>query len=267
MPDKKVVLVTGASVGFGRQIARLLAQAGHIVYGTSRKEMTFPEYRMLVLDVRSDDSVRRGVEAVLAAEGRIDVLVNNAGYLLSGLIEEVSVQEARDIFETNFFGCHRMIQAVLPAMRARRCGQIVTIGSLGGLVSAPGHGFYYATKFALEGYAEALHHEVRSFGIKVTLIEPGYFKTNLHKALFQASARIPDYDTIRTPLFHKFEKGVGEGDDPVRVARLVRRVIDLKSPKLRYRIGPGAAWIPLARFLLPQKLFAWATRRYFHLPE
>jgi len=262
-----VVLITGASTGFGREIALLLAQSNYRVYGTSRREMTGTPFTPLILDVRDDDSVRRCVDHVLAAQGRIDVLINNAGYLLSGLIEDVSIQEAKDQFETNFFGVHRVIQTVLPVMRKQRAGRIINISSLGGLVAAPGHGLYYASKFALEGYSESLANEVKSFNIHVTLVEPGYFKTNLHTVMVRASREIPDYARIRTPLFNTFKQGVGQGHDPRRVAHLVKNIIEKKSPKLRYQIGPGAHWIPFAKSILPQKLSALATRKFFHIPD
>ncbi len=267
MPQNPVVLITGASTGFGRQTALILAKNNFIVYGTSRSQMTFPEYPMLQLDVTCEDSIRFAVDKILADQGQIDVLINNAGCLLSGLIEEVSIDEAQSLFDTNFFGVHRMIQAVLPHMRARRTGRIVNISSLGGLVAAPGHGFYYASKFALEGYTESLAHEVRHFNIAVSLVEPGFFRTNLHVAMRRSTQQIPDYDTIRKPLFDMLEKNVTAGRSPADVAALILKILRCPSPKLRYQIGPGAHWIPFFKFLLPQKCFALAVKKIFHLPD
>jgi len=265
MPDSQVVLVTGASSGFGRQTAVLLAKNGFKVYGTSRNPKPPPEFQMVPLDVNSDDSCRACVDQILATEGRIDVLVNNAGYLLSGMIEDVSIEEAKGVFETNLFGVHRMVRAVLPAMRKARRGKIINIGSLGGLVAAPGHGFYYATKFAIDGYSESLAHEVRSLGIHVSIVEPGYYKTNLHAAMVRARQSLSDYEPFRTRLFDALEHGVHTGGDPAQVARLVLRIIRTDSPRLRYLIGPGAHWIPFLKFILPQKFFAWGVRKFFRL--
>jgi len=267
MPDnKKIVLVTGASTGFGRHIATLLAQNNYTVYGTSRNPQPTADFHMIRLDVRDSDSVKRCVDNVMLKENRIDVLINNAGYLLSGLIEEVSLDQAQKQFDTNFFGVHRMIRTVLPIMRKQRAGRIITIGSLGGLVAAPGHGFYYASKFALEGYCESLLNELHPFNIRVSIVEPGLFKTNLHNAMIRSEINIPDYDTIRDNLLRSLEK-TNPGHDPKKVARLVLKILNAKSPKLRYQIGPGAHWIPALKFLLPQKLFAWSVRKAFHLPD
>ena len=165
----QTVLVTGASSGIGQVIAQLLTERGFTVYGTSRK----PTGTLIPLDVRSDESVRACVDRV----GTIDVLVNNAGYTLMGSAEETSVDEAKAQLETNFFGVVRMVKAVLPAMRQARAGKIITIGSLAGITAIPFGAFYTASKFALEGYTEALWHELRPFGIHVTLIEPGQVET------------------------------------------------------------------------------------------
>ncbi len=268
MPDQKgtVVLITGASVGFGREIAVLLTQSGYRVYGTSRHPQTGLDCSMLTLDVRSDSSVRECVDKVLFVEGRIDVLVNNAGYLLNGPAEEVSLEQARAQFETNFFGAVRMIKAVLPAMRKQRSGKIINISSLAGRIATPGHGVYAASKFALEAYTEALHLELKPFDISCVLIEPGYFKTNIHTASAQCEDTKPDYDTLRGILNPQFEKNVRTGQNPARVAKLVKKIIEKKSPNLRYPIGPGAPWVLWCKALLPQKLFAWSVRKFYHLP-
>ena len=167
----KVILVTGASSGVGQASARLLAQAGHAVVGTSRepsRAQPLPGVDLLALDVRSDASAQSCVRGVMQRHGRIDVLVNNAGYELAGAIEETSVEEAIAQFETNFFGVHRMVQAVLPHMRERGGGQIINIASLAGIGPLPFMGLYTASKHALEGYTEVLRHELAPFGVRVS---------------------------------------------------------------------------------------------------
>lgn len=173
-----VVLVTGASTGIGRETARRLVAAGYRVFGTSRKGgPDFDGVEHVALDVCDDASVEAAVAGVVARAGRIDVLVNNAGYLEAGAVEEVPLDRARAQLETNLFGVARMIRAVLPAMRARRSGRIVTVSSLAGLVPVPFWGWYNASKFAVEGLCETLRQEVSPFGVHVSLVEPGAIKT------------------------------------------------------------------------------------------
>jgi short-subunit dehydrogenase len=180
MADQRVVLITGASSGVGQSTARLLAHRGYKVFGTSRNpggSAIIPAVEMLPLDVRADDSVQACVEAVSSRSGRLDVLINNAGQELAGAVEEVSAEECRAQFETNFFGVVRMVNAVLPLMRRQNRGHIINAGSLSGLSPIPFLGIYSATKFALEGYTEALRHEVKPFNIRVSLTEAGFLKT------------------------------------------------------------------------------------------
>src|SRR6266702_4538899 len=176
----QTVLVTGASSGIGQAIAQLLAERGFKIFGTARKPAapTLGNVTMVPLDVRSDDSVRACIDRV----GPIDVLVNNAGYSLMGAAEETSLDEAKAQLETNFFGVVRMVKAVLPAMRKAGAGKIITIGSLAGITAIPFGSFYTASKFAIEGYSEALWHELRPLGISVSVIEPGFVHTTIGDA-------------------------------------------------------------------------------------
>ena len=170
-----VVLVTGTSSGFGRAISVALAAAGHRVYGTTRASsaQSGPGVLPLALDVTRDDQVQAGVAQIMRDAGRIDALVNNAGIGIAGAVEDFTIEEVKQQFDTNFFGVHRMCRAVLPHMRKQGSGHIVNMSSLGGIVSLPFGSMYCASKFALEAYSEALRMEVRPFGIWVSLIEPG----------------------------------------------------------------------------------------------
>jgi NAD(P)-dependent dehydrogenase (short-subunit alcohol dehydrogenase family) len=195
MSEPRVVLITGASSGIGQATASLLADRGYKVFGTSRQPRsdTSDGFVMLQLDITSDTSVKACIHAVMQRTGRMDILINNAGYGLSGAIEETSIQEAKSQFETNFFGAVRMVKTVLPVMRQQRSGHIINISSMGGVVGNPFLGFYSASKFALEGYTEALRHEVKRFNIHVSLVEPTYFKTNAANAAIRTAETIDEY--------------------------------------------------------------------------
>src|SRR5262249_40168326 len=200
MSDQRVVLITGASSGVGQATARLLAQRGCRVFGTSRKPEkaeALSGVELLALDVREDDSVRACVEVVVRRGGRLDVLINNAGHELAGALEELSPEEARGQFETNFFGVVRMINAVLPLMRRLKRGHIVNVSSLSGLSPIPFLGMYSASKFALEGYTEALRHEVKPFNIRVSLAEPAFLRTTMMEHRQVGGSRFPEYDPWR----------------------------------------------------------------------
>ncbi len=182
MSNMRVALVTGASSGFGQLTAARLVASGYRVFGTSRdaQASSAPGVEMLVLDVRSEESVQACVAELLQRAGRLDLLVNNAGQTHASLAEETDPAQARDVLETNFWGAVRVTNAVLPTMRKQRSGHIINVSSLAGLLGTPGQAFYSASKFALEGYSEALSIELQPFHIHVSLIEPGFFNTGLH---------------------------------------------------------------------------------------
>jgi NAD(P)-dependent dehydrogenase (short-subunit alcohol dehydrogenase family) len=263
---EQVALVTGASSGIGGATARLLAEGGFRVFGTSRRERRDEDgVEMLVLDVQSDASVDRCVAEVLARAGRIDVLVNNAGIEHVGVAEETTMEEARAVFETNFFGVVRMTNAVLPGMRARRQGRIVNVGSLAAWVGEPGEAFYSASKHALAGYTEALRHETWPLGIHVSLVEPGAFATNVIHAASVTPGTITDYDAVREAARRTLHESIHRGGDPRVVARLILEITRVRSPRRRYGAGREATWLPYLKVLLPQSLFDRLLRRGFGL--
>jgi NAD(P)-dependent dehydrogenase (short-subunit alcohol dehydrogenase family) len=268
MPEQSVVLITGASSGVGQSTARLLSQKGYKVFGTSRdpaKAQAFPHVEMLSLDVRSDDSVRACVEAVSSRGGRLDVLINNAGHELAGALEELSTEEARAQFETNFFGVVRMVNAVLPLMRRQKRGHIVNAGSLSGLSSIPFLGIYSASKFALEGYTEALRHELKPFNIHVSLTEPGFLKTPMMNNRQIAANRIADYEPWRRRALDAVRDQEGKGPGPELVAETLFEIISSSAPRLRYLIGQQAKSISRLRRFLPARLYEQGVRRNFAL--
>lgn len=263
-----VGLITGASGGFGHPIAQRLAQAGFRTFGTSRsgqplieRSVNSASVEMLPLDVRSDRSVSACIQNVYDCAGRIDVVVNNAGVLDICLAEERTIEDVKALFETNFFGVVRVTNAVLPIMRQQGFGRIINMSSLAGLLAPPGEAIYAASKFALEGYSEALSYEVAPFNIKVSLIEPGFFKTKINQSVPHLSKRISAYNTLRETLRASFEQSTKAGGDPEIVARLVTKVASCQRPKLRYRVGQDAVWFSPLKQIAPERLYGWALRK------
>src|SRR5215208_1213466 len=219
-----VAIVTGASSGIGEASAQRLAVAGYKVYGTSRRsaQASGQAFEMLPLDVTSDPSVAALVGEVMRREGRIDLLVNNAGFgVAPGGAEESSIEQARSIFETNFFGLIRMTRAVVPHMRRQRSGRIINIGSVLGLLPMPYGALYAATKHAVEGYSESLDHELRTRGIRVAVIEPAYTKTQFDTNLLEPNAKLDEYREARAALGKVLKEVMAAGDEPSVVADVV----------------------------------------------
>ncbi|PCC68631.1 short chain dehydrogenase [Nannocystis exedens] len=271
MGEPTVVLITGASSGFGEAAARFLAARGtYRVFGTSRRAAAGDlrdGVTMLPLDVRSDASVAACVDEVLRRAGRIDALVNNAGYALAGAVEETAIDEAKAQFETNFFGTARMVRAVLPLLREQGGGRIVNVSSLAGLVGVPFHAHYSASKFAVEGLTEGLRQEVRRFGIHVSLIEPGDFKTAATAARRRAAGGLAAYAATRDRAIDIMARAEQSGPDPIRFARLLLRILAARRPRLRYRLGTDAVWVPRARRLIPESVFEWLIRGNYEMNE
>ncbi|HEV7557481.1 MAG TPA: SDR family NAD(P)-dependent oxidoreductase [Kofleriaceae bacterium] len=260
---RPVALVTGASSGIGAAIAQRLLGDGYRVFGTARKPIAAQLHgvEMIELDVGSDESVARCVHTVIHRAGAIDVLVNNAGYLVAGAIEEVSMAEAKAQFETNFFGVARMLRAVLPHMRERKRGHLITISSLAGLVPVPFWGYYNASKFAVEGLVETLRFETRPFGIKVALVEPGAIKTPFYAQ--PQAAKMEDYARWRDAALGAMAKFEAKAPGPELVANLVAKIARSSNPRLRNRITREATMFSLLRWLLPAGAFAAGVRRGF----
>lgn len=268
MTGQRVVLITGASSGVGQATARHLAQHGYSVFGTSRdpaRAEAIPGVEMLALDVRSDAGVSACVTAVMDRAGRLDLLVNNAGYELAGAIEETSLDEARAQFETNFFGVVRMVGAVVPVMRRQRQGQIITIGSLSGLTSIPFMGLYSASKSALEGYMDALRMELAAFSIRVSLVEPAFLNTPMKHKRQVSAGQIPDYDQWRQRAFTSIRAQEEKGPGPQLVAESVLRIASSAAPRLRYLVGSQANFVARLMWLLPAGVYERAKMGSFGL--
>jgi len=267
MPDSKTILVTGASSGIGAAITARLLQDGHRVLGTGRTggQKNAAGVELLQLDVRSDDSVKSCVDRFLDRMGRIDVLINNAGYLQSGAIEEVTVAEAQAEFETNYFGVVRMVKAVLPLMRGQKSGLIATTSSLAGIVPLPFWGHYNASKFAVEGLMETLRHELKPLGIRVAMVEPGAIKTPFY-AQPQAAA-IAAYSPWRERFFKTMKGFEDKAPGPEIVAATFARLVRSDNPPLRNTVTREAKLFPLLRRLLPAAAFESGLRIGFSLDK
>jgi NAD(P)-dependent dehydrogenase (short-subunit alcohol dehydrogenase family) len=264
----KVALVTGADRGIGAAVASRLQSDGYTVYGTSRNVDAPRSWTtgivMRRLDVHDEAAVSELIDKVVSEAGRIDVLVNNAGSMLAGAIEETSMVEARDLFDINFFGAMRATTAVLPHMRAARSGRIIFISSVLGFLPAPFMGIYGATKHAIEGYAETLDHEVREFGIRSILIEPTFTATKLVEAQCQTARKVSEYASVRSRVLRKFADDTRHGGSPEDVADVVLAAVSATAPKLRYPVGQAKSLSRLRRFV-PAGMFEKSLRRRFAL--
>ncbi|HKN03818.1 MAG TPA: oxidoreductase [Buttiauxella sp.] len=240
MTNKRVALVTGASSGIGEATANKLLAAGYTVYGTSRRETlkrTHP-FPLLKLDVTDDDSVKAAIDELLRREGQIDILVNNAGFgVAPAAAEESSIEQARNIFDTNFLGIVRLTRAVVPHMRRQGQGRIINIGSILGSVPLPYVALYSASKHAVEGYSGALDHELRTQGIRVSVIEPAYIKTQFEANNIEPDAKLEEYDLIRAKLVKVVSKAMAEAESPEVVAEVVVKAAQTLRPKVRYTAG------------------------------
>jgi NAD(P)-dependent dehydrogenase (short-subunit alcohol dehydrogenase family) len=247
----KIALVTGASSGIGQATAELLARAGYKAYGTSRRggDASGRAFEMLPLDVTSDKSVDSAVQTLMQKEGRIDLLVNNAGFGVAPAgAEESSIEQARSIFDTNFFGIVRMTRAVVPHMRSQGAGRIINIGSVLGFLPMPYMALYSATKHAVAGYTESLDHELRTQGIRVSVVEPAYINTPFDANLMKPDAPLAVYREIRAGVERRVKEVLVGADGPDVVAEIVLKAAMATHPKIRYAPGLASRMRLLRRF-------------------
>jgi NAD(P)-dependent dehydrogenase (short-subunit alcohol dehydrogenase family) len=261
--EKQVVLITGASSGIGMAAARLLHQKGHTVYAAARQVSKMDSLRQagihpLAMDVTDEDSMSAAVETIFREAGRIDVLVNNAGYGSYGALEDVPMAEARYQFEVNVFGLARLIQRVLPAMRRQQSGRIINVSSIGGRIGEPHGAWYHATKFALEGLSDSLRMEVAQFGIHVVVIQPGAIKTEWNRIARENLLKVSG-QTAYQGLVHKhvrlLENADRRGSDPEVIARVIETAVSSRRPRTRYAAGAGAKPILFLRKVLSDRAF------------
>jgi NAD(P)-dependent dehydrogenase (short-subunit alcohol dehydrogenase family) len=258
---ERVVLVTGAGSGIGRSCVEYLAKKGHRVYGGDIDPRPADGVTMLRMDVTDDRSTTGAIDWIAEEAGSIDVLINNAGFGIAGSIEDTSIEEAQRQFEVNFFGVFRMTRAALPQMRRQGHGLIVNISSIGGLIAMPFQGLYSASKFAVEGFTEALRMEVRPFGINAVLVEPADFHTGFTAArrMVEASSAKSAYTARFRGALQVIEADELHGSHPRLIGPLINRIMSSRHPRLRYMVGsrteklaallkrvlPASAFIPL----------------------
>lgn len=266
---KQTVLITGTSSGFGKHASIALAQKGYEVIASMRnahretalhqyiKENNIMNIDIIELDVTKDAEIPTKIEEVLSRHSKIDILINNAGYAEGGLVEDINIETYRKQFETNFFGLISVTKAVLPSMREHKSGKIINISSVSGRVGFPVLSPYVSSKFAVEGFSECLRLEMLPYGVYVTLIEPGPYKTEIwdkgfiNTGILKKSA---DEDLLQS-ILGKMNKSATNASDPQEVIDLLLKVIQMKRPRLRYLIGKGMKPLLLLKKIIPEKMF------------
>ncbi len=278
----KVVLVTGASSGIGKAVAEYLAQRGYSVYGTSRKTQTAGgpgneandttvanvsgcPVKMLLMDVCSEESVKAAVEQVLAAEGELGIVINNAGMGIAGSVEDTSPEEALLQFDTNFFGMHRVIRQVLPAMRKQGKGLIINMSSVGAVFPIPFQAMYVASKAAVEGMSGSLRNELRPFGIKVAVVEPGDTKTGFtgSRVFVKDCGTSSAYSKQSGKSIAVMEHDEENGPAPIVVARVIEKVINRKNPPLCVAVGLQYKLMVLLKRLIPRAFESFIVSKMY----
>ena len=258
--DKKVVLITGGSSGIGKSIGTFLTSKGYVVYGTTRNPKNYPDFEafeLVQLDVKDIDSIERAVSYIISREGRLDVLINNAGVGITGPIEETPHEEILNVFETNFHGPVHMMKAVLPQMRKQGRGAIINITSIAGYMGLPFRGFYSATKGALGLITEALRMETKDFGVTITNVAPGDFATNIAAGRYHAPVLDGSpYEDKYSQTIDSINSDVDSGGDPIKVAEAVYKIIHQKQPKVHNPVGAFLQKFSLTlKKILPDKVY------------
>ena len=259
-------MITGASSGIGAATATLLAKKGYRVYGTSRRpDAEQPDFSMLQLDVLQKESILNAVQEIVHREGRLDVLVNNAGMGITGPLEETPTEEMRKVYETNFFGAIEMIKAVLPVMREQGAGRIINITSIAGYMGLPYRGIYSATKASLEIITESLSMEVRDFGIVVVSMAPGDFATNIAAGRFHSPVLTDSpYRDAYSKNLHMMNSHVSGGDDPEAMARRILAVIERADPRIHYKVGAFLQKFSIVlKRILPDRVYERLLMRHY----
>ena len=266
----KVVLITGGSSGIGKSTGEFLAKKGYIVYGTSRNPEKLPDFnlfKLIRLDVADEKSIKNAIETIINKEGKIDVLLNNAGVGITGPIEETPYEEIKNAFDINFNGPIQVIKAVLPYMRKQNSGLIINITSIAGYMGLPYRGIYSATKGALELVTESLRMETKDFGIKITNIAPGDFATNIASGRYHSPVlKESPYETSYGNTLKSMNEDVDSGDDPIIVAQLVYKIINTKNPKIHYKVGAFMQKFSIVlKRMLPDKVYEKMLLNHYKL--
>ncbi|MFA8449764.1 MAG: SDR family oxidoreductase [Bacteroidales bacterium] len=267
--NRKVAFITGASSGIGKAIAMHFLKLNYKVYGTSRKKTEQKEDNIffLQMDVNDDISVQKACQEFTSKENNLDLLINCAGLGINGSVEEMPINEVKSVFETNFFGPLRVCQQLIPLMRKQKKGHIINVSSIAGEAGLPFRGFYSASKFALEGMTESLRMELRAYNIKVCLLQPGDFNTNIANA--RKGTGIPKnspYQKFLEQMEQQIEEGMNKSPKPDCVGPFVENIIKKKNPKLRYRVGAKLETItPILKCILPYKIYEALILKFYNM--
>lgn len=262
----KVILITGASSGIGKVTAEYLSSKGFKVYGTSRNPKASQDnFELLPLDVQKKDTIESAIEFLVSKEGKLDVLINNAGMGITGPIEETPTEEMRRVFETNFFGAIEVMKAVLPVMRQQKSGLIINVTSIAGYMGLPFRGVYSATKSALEIVTESVSMEVSSFGIRVVNVAPGDFATNIASGRYHTPAlEASPYQKVYQKNLDLMDAHVSSGKDPLEMARQIYRIINDPKPKLHYKVGEFMQKFSIVlKRILPDRVYEKLLMRHY----
>lgn len=267
--NKKVVLITGGSSGIGKATGLFLRDQGFVVYGTTRDLKKYPDFNhfpLLELDVKDEQSISKAIRTLITAEGKIDVLINNAGVGITGPIEETPISEIQKAFDTNLNGPIRMIQAVLPEMRNQNTGLIINVTSIAGYMGLPYRGIYSATKGSLELVTEALRMEAKEFGIKITNLAPGDFATNIAAGRYHSPVSESSPYKAYERTLKLINDDVSNASDPIRVAEKILEIIKTPSPKVHYKVGSFMQKFSTSlKNLLPDKLYERLLLNHYKL--
>lgn len=263
----EVVLITGASSGIGKICAEYLSDKGYIVYGTSRKKvLSKTKYIPLQMDVTDKNSVNAAVDRIINEQKKIDIVINNAGIGVMGALELITEEEIHLQMNTNFFGVVYVCSAVIPHLRREGHGKIINISSIGGVMGLPYQGLYSASKFAVEGYSEALNVELNKFNIKVVLIEPGDFSTGFtaNRQMLSVTETHPDYASSYKRALEKIENEENNGGNPIAIAKLIGKILTKKKPAFRYTVGNlEQRFSVLLKRLIPSNWYQSLIRSFY----
>lgn len=267
---KKIILITGVSSGIGKCCADELTRHGHTVYGISRKPQLskFPNLHFISCDVTDRESVQTAINKIIQQEGRIDVLMNNAGAGIVGALDHITKEEFDFQMKVNLEGVINMCCQVIPIFRKQRSGMVINVSSVGGVMGLPFQGLYSASKFAIEGYSEALRLELHSFNIKVKLIEPGDFNTGFtgNRVISHATLNDPDYKDQFECTLKIIENNENSGSNPSKIAKLVLRMVNKESNKFRYPVGNIIERLSIfVKRIVPGRLYQWILRIFYKI--
>lgn len=265
----KVVLITGGSSGIGKSIGEYLIKHNYTVYGSSRNPQNISDskFPLVQIDVRDSSSITSAIQEIIAQQGRIDILINNAGVGITGPIEEIPSKEIENHFQVNLFGPIEVCKAVLPYMRQQKSGLIINITSIAGYMGLPYRGIYSSSKAALEVITEALRMEVKSFGVEITNVAPGDFATNIAQGRYHAPV-LPDspYKEVYQMSLDMMDQHVDTGADPNEMAQAILKIIQTPKPAVRYQVGPAMQKFSLVlKKILPSKMYEKILMNHYHI--